>query len=56
MAVTSSAAAERLSGTVTFLLSDVAGSTAIWEAEPDSAGAAIARYDEIVGEAVGRHG
>jgi predicted ATPase/class 3 adenylate cyclase len=56
VAVTYSTAAERLSGTVTFLLSDVAGSTAIWEAEPAAARAAIARYDEIVEEAVGAHG
>ena len=56
MAVTYSAAAEQLSGTVTFLLSDVVGSTAMWDAEPVSARAAIARYDEIVGSAVRNHG
>ena len=50
--MTYSAAAEQLSGTVTFLLSDVAGSTAMWDAEPTSARAAIARYDDIVGRAV----
>jgi predicted ATPase/class 3 adenylate cyclase len=56
VAVTYSAAAEQLSGTVTFLLSDVVGSTAMWDAEPVFARVAIARYDEIVGGAVDAHG
>jgi predicted ATPase/class 3 adenylate cyclase len=51
-----SSAAEQLSGTVTFLLSDVVGSTAMWDADPRSARAAIARYDEIVAKAVGEDG
>ena len=47
-----SPAAEHLSGTVTFLLTDVARSTAMWDADPQSARTAIARHDEIIEEAV----
>jgi len=43
---------EQLSGTVTFLLTDVARSTAMWEADPVAARAAIATHDEIIQEAV----
>jgi predicted ATPase/class 3 adenylate cyclase len=47
-----SSAAENLSGTVTFLLTDVARSTAMWDADPESARAAIGRHDAIIEEAV----
>jgi len=47
-----SLAAEQLSGTVTFLLTDVARSTAMWDADPESARGAIGRHDQIIGEAV----
>ena len=47
-----SPAAEQLSGTVTFLLSDVARSTAMWDTDPSSARTAIARHDEVIEEAV----
>ena len=46
------AAAEQLSGTVTFLLTDVARSTAMWDADPTSARLAIGRHDEIIEKAV----
>ncbi len=37
-------------GTVTFLLTDVEGSTTAWQAAPESMGAAIARHYEILDE------
>jgi predicted ATPase/class 3 adenylate cyclase len=42
------------SGTVTFLLTDVAGSTGMWEADAGAMTGALARHDEIVAEAVQR--
>jgi class 3 adenylate cyclase len=39
-------------GTVTFLLTDVVGSTAGWETEGDRMGSAMARPDGIIDEAV----
>ncbi len=43
-------------GTVTFLLTDVAGSTRMWEEHPDIAGHAIERHDQLIGTAVGERG
>ncbi|WNG95531.1 BTAD domain-containing putative transcriptional regulator [Mycobacterium sp. ITM-2016-00318] len=37
---------------VTFLLTDIEGSTAAWEADPDAMAAALARHDEIVEQVV----
>src|SRR5215218_5274367 len=37
-------------GTVTFLFTDVEGSTKLWERYPEAMQAAIARHDEILGE------
>ena len=42
-------------GTVTFLLTDVAQSTATWEAAPESMAKAISRHYEILAEAVARN-
>src|SRR6478735_2397926 len=39
-------------GTVTFLLTDVEGSTVAWQRHPVSMSAAVARHDEIVGGAI----
>lgn len=39
-------------GTVTFLFTDVEGSTRLWEDFPDAAGAAMARHDQIIEDAV----
>jgi predicted ATPase/class 3 adenylate cyclase len=43
-------------GTVTFLLTDVEGSTRTWEANPDQMGPAIARHYELLDTAIGAHG
>ena len=43
------------SGTVTFLFTDVEGSTRLWESAPGPMRAAIARHDEIVRRAIERH-
>lgn len=48
--------AERLpSGVVTFVLSDIVGSTRLWERVPTAMEAALARHDEIVSEAMAAH-
>jgi predicted ATPase/class 3 adenylate cyclase len=43
-------------GTVTFLFSDVEGSTQRWQAYPEAMRAALARHDELARAAVSRHG
>src|SRR3974377_2155641 len=40
------------SGTVTFLFTDLEGSTRLWEEHPDAMRAALARPDEVVGAAI----
>ena len=44
------------SGTVTFLFTDVEGSTRLWEAAPESMRLALARHDGIIRKAVDAHG
>ncbi|CAM3082867.1 adenylate/guanylate cyclase domain-containing protein [Mycobacterium intermedium] len=44
-----------LTGTVTLLLGDVAGSTRLWETQPDEMTSAIARLNQIVSDAVAAH-
>ncbi len=39
-------------GTVTFLFTDIEGSTRLWREHPDEMGAALARHDELVREAI----
>jgi predicted ATPase/class 3 adenylate cyclase len=41
---------------VTFLFTDIEGSTRLWESAPDAMGAAIERHDELVRSAVEAHG
>ena len=41
------------SGTVTFLLTDLEGSTRMWEQFPDAMRAAMVRHDELRGTAEG---
>ncbi|MHB8690034.1 MAG: ATP-binding protein [Solirubrobacteraceae bacterium] len=43
-------------GTVTFLLSDIEGSTRLWESAPDAMTQAVPAHYEILADAVGRHG
>jgi len=43
-------------GTVTFLMTDVEGSTRIWEGNPEIARAAIERHDALIDAAVGAGG
>src|SRR6478735_3498897 len=43
------------SGTVTFLFTDVEGSTRLWEEHPDAMREALARHDEILREAILEH-
>ena len=43
-------------GTVTFLLTDVEGSTFLWESAPESMGAAIRRHYQLLNSAILRHG
>jgi class 3 adenylate cyclase len=44
------------SGTVTFLFTDVEGSTALWEHHPDAMRVALARHDKILEGAIDGHG
>jgi len=44
------------SGTVTFLFTDIEGSTRLWQAAPDAMRLALARHDAIVRAAVDAHG
>jgi predicted ATPase/class 3 adenylate cyclase len=48
--------AEFPSGTVTFLFTDLEGSTRLWEERPDAMRPALARHDAILRDAVVAHG
>jgi predicted ATPase/class 3 adenylate cyclase len=48
--------AELPSGTVTFLFTDLEGSTRLWEEHPDAMRPALARHDAIVRDAIVGHG
>ena len=43
-------------GTVTFLLTDIEGSTKLWQWHEDLMGRVVARHDEIIAKAVADHG
>ena len=47
--------AELPSGTVTFLFTDLEGSTRLWEEQPEAMQPALARHDAILRDAVGAH-
>src|SRR6516162_41430 len=47
---------EPLSGTVTFLFTDIEGSTRLWEEHPEAMSKALARHDTILVEAVDSSG
>src|SRR5947209_16445625 len=42
------------SGTVTFLLTDIEGSTALWERSPEAMGLTVARHDALLSETIAR--
>jgi class 3 adenylate cyclase len=44
------------SGTVTFLFTDIEGSTGLWESAPEAMRAALARHDAILRSAIAQHG
>jgi predicted ATPase/class 3 adenylate cyclase len=44
------------SGTVTFLFSDIEGSTKLWDSVPDAMRSALERHDELVRTAIETHG
>ena len=44
------------SGTVTFLFTDIEGSTRLWQEQPDAMRAALVRHDEILRTAIESHG
>ena len=44
------------SGTVTFLFTDVEGSTRLWDKQTEAMGRALARHDEILRGSIERHG
>lgn len=44
------------SGTLTFLFTDVVGSTTLWESSPDAMGPAMARHDTLIESAVSSAG
>src|SRR5580704_10330734 len=46
----------RPSGTVTFLFTDVEGSTRLWQAAPDAMRRALERHDGIVRDGIESHG
>jgi predicted ATPase/class 3 adenylate cyclase len=43
-------------GTVTFLFTDIEGSTALWEADPDRMRSALATHDEVLRSAIAARG
>jgi PPOX class probable F420-dependent enzyme len=56
LTLSASLAAPPPTGTVTFLLTDVEGSTPRWEAAPDAMTVAVARHYELLDAAVAAHG
>ncbi len=51
----SAAGADRPTGTVTFLFTDVEGSTRAWDAHPEQMNAAVALHDQIVRRCMAEH-
>jgi class 3 adenylate cyclase len=43
------------SGTVTFLFTDIQGSTRLWEEHPEAMRAALTRHDELLHAAIQEH-
>jgi class 3 adenylate cyclase len=49
-------AAELPAGTLTFLLTDIEGSTRLWESEPEAMEVALQRHDHLLAEVIESHG
>jgi class 3 adenylate cyclase len=49
-------AAELPAGTLTFLLTDIEGSTRLWESEPAAMEVALQRHDRLLAEVIEGHG
>jgi class 3 adenylate cyclase len=49
-------AAELPAGTVTFLLTDIEGSTRLWETEPEAMEIALQQHDRLLAEVIESHG
>jgi predicted ATPase/class 3 adenylate cyclase len=47
---------ELLTGTVTFLLTDIEGSTRLWERHPEAMRSALTRHDTLIEQLVAEHG
>src|SRR5574341_360145 len=47
---------ERPTGTITFLFTDIEGSTKLWERHPDEMKAALARHDTLLKDAIEARG
>jgi class 3 adenylate cyclase len=45
----------RPTGTITFLFTDIEGSTRLWEQQPEAMEAALARHDALAADAIQRH-
>jgi class 3 adenylate cyclase/WD40 repeat protein len=43
-------------GVITFCLTDIEGSTALWEQHPDAMASALVRHDDLIAQAVEAHG
>ena len=54
--MTAAERAEWPAGTVTFLFTDLEGSTRLWEEHPVAMQPALARHDTLVGDAIAWHG
>ncbi|HEX6760476.1 MAG TPA: DUF4062 domain-containing protein [Propionibacteriaceae bacterium] len=48
--------AELPAGTLTFLLTDIVGSTRLWESEPEAMEVALQRHDRLLAEVIEGHG
>ena len=48
--------AELPAGTITFLLTDIEGSTRLWETEPEAMEVALQRHDRLLAEVIEGHG
>ena len=49
-------AGDRPSGVVTFLFTDIEGSTRRWEADAEAMRAALSKHDEVLRDAIESHG